>query len=58
MDQLLSAGQEEKQLAIVNNSFDEEVPAIKVMADGTMVGVNKPISILTMQNQVLLLSLE
>jgi len=33
MEQLLSAGQEEK-LAIANNSFDEEVPVITVIVDG------------------------
>jgi len=34
MEQLLSAGQEEKQLAIANNSFDEGIPAITVIVDG------------------------
>jgi len=34
MEQFLSAGQEEKQLAIANNSFDEGMPAITVIVNG------------------------
>ena len=34
MEQMLSAGQEEKQITISNNSFDGEVPAISVVVDG------------------------